>query len=102
MPGEFEGDLTEAVFWGADMSGARFRDVNFTGARIGPAGGAQTATLAGEGKQKLEAISAAAAACAGVLPGDPLVPLDAGPPNAVAERVLRQVLETQRPFWPAL
>src|SRR5918996_6150347 len=34
MPGEFEGDLTEAVFWGADMSGARFRDVNFTGARI--------------------------------------------------------------------
>lgn len=34
MPEEFEGDLTEAVFWGADMSGARFRDVNFTGARI--------------------------------------------------------------------
>ena len=34
MPEEFEGDLTEAVFWGADMTGARFRDVNFTGARI--------------------------------------------------------------------
>ena len=34
MPGEFEGDLTEAVFWGADMSRARFRDINFTGARI--------------------------------------------------------------------
>ena len=34
MPGEFEGDLTEAVFWGADLSGARFRDVNLTGARI--------------------------------------------------------------------
>jgi hypothetical protein len=34
MPREFEGDLTEAVFWGADMSGARFRDVNLTGARI--------------------------------------------------------------------
>jgi DinB superfamily/Pentapeptide repeats (8 copies) len=34
MPEEFEGDLTEAVFWGVDMSGARFRDVNFTGARI--------------------------------------------------------------------
>jgi uncharacterized protein YjbI with pentapeptide repeats len=33
MPEEFEGDLTEAVFWGADMSGARFRDVNLTGAR---------------------------------------------------------------------
>jgi hypothetical protein len=37
-----------------------------------------------------------------VLLGDPLAPLDAGPPNMVAERVLRQVLETQRPFWPAL
>ncbi len=34
MPEEFEGDLTEAVFWGADLSGARFRDVNLTGARI--------------------------------------------------------------------
>lgn len=34
MPGEFEGDLTEAVFWGADLGRARFRDVNFTGARI--------------------------------------------------------------------
>jgi hypothetical protein len=34
MPEEFEGDLTEAVFWGADMSRARFRDVNFTGVRI--------------------------------------------------------------------
>ena len=34
MPEEFEGDLTEAVFWGADMSRARFRDINFTGARI--------------------------------------------------------------------
>jgi hypothetical protein len=34
MPEEFEGDLKEAVFWGADLSGARFRDVNLTGARI--------------------------------------------------------------------
>jgi hypothetical protein len=34
MPEEFEGDLTDAVFWGADMRGARFRDVNLTGARI--------------------------------------------------------------------
>ena len=34
MPEEFEGDLTEAVFWGADMSRARFRDVNLTGVRI--------------------------------------------------------------------
>jgi hypothetical protein len=34
MPEEFEGDLTEAVFWGADLSRARFRDVNLTGVRI--------------------------------------------------------------------
>ena len=34
MPEEFEGDLTESVFWGADMSRARLRDVNLTGARI--------------------------------------------------------------------
>jgi hypothetical protein len=34
MPEEFEGDLKEAVFWGVDLEGARFRDVNLTGARI--------------------------------------------------------------------
>ena len=34
MPEEFEGDLTDAVFWGADLRGARFRDVNLTGVRI--------------------------------------------------------------------
>src|SRR3984893_4308994 len=34
MPEEFEGDLAGAVFWGADLSGARFRDVNLTGASI--------------------------------------------------------------------
>jgi len=34
MPGEFEGDLTEAVFWGADLSRAHFRDVNLTDATI--------------------------------------------------------------------
>jgi hypothetical protein len=31
---EFEGDLTGAVFWGADMRRARFRDVNLTGVTI--------------------------------------------------------------------
>jgi hypothetical protein len=30
MPEYFEGDLTAAVFWGADLTGARFRDVNLT------------------------------------------------------------------------
>lgn len=34
MPEEFEGDLAGSVFWGADLSGARFRDVNLTDVRI--------------------------------------------------------------------
>lgn len=34
MPEEFEGDLAGAVFWGADLSGARFRDVNLTDVTI--------------------------------------------------------------------
>jgi DinB superfamily/Pentapeptide repeats (8 copies) len=34
MPEEFEGDLAGAVFWGADLSGARFRDVNLTNTKI--------------------------------------------------------------------
>jgi DinB superfamily/Pentapeptide repeats (8 copies) len=34
MPEEFEGDLSGAVFWGADLTGARFRDVNLTDAKI--------------------------------------------------------------------
>ncbi len=34
MPEEFEGDLAGAVFWGADLRGARFRDVNLTDVTI--------------------------------------------------------------------
>jgi DinB superfamily/Pentapeptide repeats (8 copies) len=34
MPEEFEGDLAGAVFWGADLTGAQFRDVNLTDATI--------------------------------------------------------------------
>jgi hypothetical protein len=34
MPQEFEGDLAGAVFWGADLRGARFRDVDLTNASI--------------------------------------------------------------------
>jgi hypothetical protein len=34
MPEEFEGNLAGAVFWGADLTGARFRDVNLTNVRI--------------------------------------------------------------------
>ena len=34
VPEAFEGDLVGAVFWGADLSGARFRDVNLTDAKI--------------------------------------------------------------------
>ena len=29
MPEEFGGDLAGAVFWGADLSGSRFRDGHF-------------------------------------------------------------------------
>ncbi len=34
MPEEFEGDLSESVFWGADLSRSEFRDVDLTGVRI--------------------------------------------------------------------
>ena len=58
--------------------------------------------LALEGGYDLEAISAAAAACTSVLLGDAPPPIDPGPPNAVCERVLREVVEAQRPFWPEI
>ncbi|HZI65060.1 MAG TPA: histone deacetylase, partial [Thermoanaerobaculia bacterium] len=53
--------------------------------------------LALEGGYNLEALGAAAAACARVLLGDTAPARDFGPPNAVGERVLRQVVETHRP-----
>ncbi len=34
MPEEFEGDLAGAVFWGANLRGAQFRDVDLTDATI--------------------------------------------------------------------
>ncbi len=34
MAEAFEGDLAGAVFWGADLRGARFRDVNLTDVKI--------------------------------------------------------------------
>lgn len=34
MPEEFEGDLAGAVFWGADLRGARFRDVNLDDVKV--------------------------------------------------------------------
>jgi hypothetical protein len=34
VPEEFEGDLAGAVFWGANLRGARFRDVDLTDATI--------------------------------------------------------------------
>jgi hypothetical protein len=34
MPKEFEGELAGAVFWGADLTGAHFRDVDLTNATI--------------------------------------------------------------------
>ena len=60
------------------------------------------AVLALEGGYNLEAIAAAAAACARVLLGDPVPARELGRPNAVAELVIGQVLEAQRPFWPGV
>lgn len=34
MPEEFAGDLSDAEFWGVDLSRATFRDVNLTGATV--------------------------------------------------------------------
>jgi histone deacetylase 6 len=71
-----------------------------TGQVLSLAGG--RAVLALEGGYNLDAISGAAAACARVLLGDPVPARGFGRPNAVAELVIGRVLETQRPFWPAL
>ena len=58
--------------------------------------------LALEGGYNLDAIAAAAAACTRVLLGEELVAADPGPPNATAERVIREALDAHRPFWPDL
>ena len=58
--------------------------------------------LALEGGYNLGAIAAAAAACTRVLLGEHLAEPDAGPPDAVAERVIRQTLDAHRPYWPGL
>jgi histone deacetylase 6 len=83
------------------------------GMRISAAGYAamtqRVSTLAGgrvvlalEGGYNLDAISAAAAACTAVLLGDVPPPIDPRPPNAVAERVLCELIEKHRPFWPEI
>ena len=59
--------------------------------------------LALEGGYNLDAIAGAASACANVLLGGPDARLDpSDEPSPVAEAVLREVVETQRPFWPEL
>jgi histone deacetylase 6 len=58
--------------------------------------------LALEGGYDPDAISEAAAACTSVLLGDTAPTVDPGPPNAVGQRVIREVIETQRPFWPGI
>lgn len=60
------------------------------------------AVLALEGGYNLEAIGAAAAACTRVLLGDGVPAPDLGAPNAVADRVLAEVVETHGRFWPGL
>jgi len=58
--------------------------------------------LALEGGYNLDAIAAAAAAVTLVLLGEKREPHDPGPPNAVANGVIREALDTHRPFWPNL
>ncbi len=58
--------------------------------------------LALEGGYNLDAIASAAAACTRVLLGEDAPESDAGPPNAVAERIIRRTLDAHRPFWPGL
>ena len=69
--------------------------------RLGALAGGRV-VLALEGGYDLDAIAAAAAACTRVLLGETPPPLDPGPPNVVAERVLREVVEAHRPFWPGI
>ncbi|MGH8472853.1 MAG: hypothetical protein ACREVJ_10465, partial [Gammaproteobacteria bacterium] len=58
--------------------------------------------LALEGGYNLDVISRSAAACLRVLLGEGPPDSQPGPPSPIAERVISQVLEAQRPFWPAL
>jgi histone deacetylase 6 len=58
--------------------------------------------LALEGGYNLDAIAAAAAACLRVLLGEVAPDIHTGPPNPVAERVIQDVLDAHRPFWPGL
>lgn len=68
-----------------------------TGRVLSLAGG--RVVLALEGGYNLDAIGAASAACTRALLGETISARDFGPPNAVAELVIRQVIEAQRPFW---
>jgi len=83
------------------------------GMRLSPDGYAamteRVATLAGgrlvlalEGGYDLDAIAAAAAATTRVLLGEKRAARDPGPPNVVANRVIRETLDAHRPFWPDL
>jgi acetoin utilization deacetylase AcuC-like enzyme len=58
--------------------------------------------LALEGGYNLDAIAAAAAAVTRVLLGEKRAAHDPGPPNTVANRVIRETLDAHRPFWPDL
>jgi acetoin utilization deacetylase AcuC-like enzyme len=58
--------------------------------------------LALEGGYNFDAIAGAAAACTRVLLGEDVAEPDTGPPNAVAQGVIRQALDAHRPFWHGL
>ncbi|MEO8348997.1 MAG: histone deacetylase, partial [Acidobacteriota bacterium] len=89
-----EGDLLGGMRLSADGYAAMTeRVLSLAGGRV---------VLALEGGYNLDAIGAAASACTRALLGDRVSAHDFGPPNAVSELVIREVLETQRPFWPGL
>jgi acetoin utilization deacetylase AcuC-like enzyme len=88
------GDLLGGMRLSADGYGAMTeRLVKLAGGKV---------VLALEGGYNLEAIAAAAAAVTHVLLGEKRVEHDPGPPNLVANRIIREALDTHRPFWPDL
>jgi histone deacetylase 6 len=88
------GDLLGGMRLSADGYAALTRRL------LGLAGG--KVVLALEGGYNLEAIAAAGAAVTRVLLGEEPAEPDPGPPNSVANRVIREVLDMHRPFWPDL
>ncbi len=58
--------------------------------------------LALEGGYNLDAISRSAEACLRVLLGEKSTGRETGSPRPLADRILREVLRCQRPYWPTV